>query len=193
MKSVRSATPMEISINSYLRRSPPARSSSVPLSRCRELPHWAEPYYSVRYTQLDRHQGAQTIKMQDKSLNDATARNSFTSGPRQTKPKYPRIHRDDNELGPIGCRILSSSSILSKSTELSLNNNKIKDVGLKALANADLTLIEDLSLSFIYYTQATITSLRKAWKLYKVRSTAFSVWILEATDSTTVQSQLFAQ
>lgn len=63
---------------------------------------------------------------------------------------------DDNELGPIGCRLLSSSPLLANLTELSLNNNKIKDVGLKALTNADLKFIEDLSLSFLLSIQVII-------------------------------------
>jgi hypothetical protein len=41
-------------------------------------------------------------------------------------------------------------------TELSLNNNKIKDVGVKALATADLSAIEDLSLSFIFAIKVTM-------------------------------------
>ena len=49
----------------------------------------------------------------------------------------------------MGCRILASSNILSRLTELSINNNKVKDAGVKELAKAGLDFIEDLSLSFI--------------------------------------------
>ena len=49
----------------------------------------------------------------------------------------------------MGCRILASSSLMSRLTELSLNNNKIKDAGIKELANAGLDFLEDLSLSYI--------------------------------------------
>lgn len=53
---------------------------------------------------------------------------------------------DDNELGPIGCRVLATSELIPRLTELSLNNNKVKDIGVKALSNADLLALEDLSL-----------------------------------------------
>ena len=49
----------------------------------------------------------------------------------------------------MGCRILAISNILSRLTELSLNNNKVKDTGIKELTKAGLDFIEDLSLSFI--------------------------------------------
>jgi Leucine-rich repeat (LRR) protein len=39
---------------------------------------------------------------------------------------------------------------MGRLTELSINNNKIKDVGVKALATADLSALEDLSLSFTF-------------------------------------------
>ena len=42
---------------------------------------------------------------------------------------------------------VAGSSLLGRLTELNLNNNKLKDIGVKALANADLQAIEDLSLS----------------------------------------------
>lgn len=72
---------------------------------------------------------------------------------------------DDNEIGPLGCRALSSSTLLSRLTELSLNNNKIKDVGVKALVTADLSALEDLSLSFTFITQAIISSQAKELQL----------------------------
>jgi len=40
--------------------------------------------------------------------------------------------------------------MLSRLTELSLNNNKLRDVGLKSLATGELFALEDLSLSFIF-------------------------------------------
>jgi len=63
------------------------------------------------------------------------------------------VYIDDNELGPIGCRILAKSSLLERLTDLSINNNKIKDAGLKELASAGLPFIEDLSLSYTSLTQ----------------------------------------
>lgn len=39
---------------------------------------------------------------------------------------------------------------MARLTELALNNNKIRDVGVKALAGADLDVLEDLSLSYIF-------------------------------------------
>ena len=68
----------------------------------------------------------------------------------------------DNEIGPIGCRALSSSELLTRLTELSLNKNKIKDVGVKALATADLSALEDISLSFIFVMQMITPSLPMA-------------------------------
>jgi hypothetical protein len=52
--------------------------------------------------------------------------------------------------------VLAGSALLSRLTELNLNNNKLKDVGMKALANADLLAIEDLSLStFLVFQMIT--------------------------------------
>lgn len=85
--------------------------------------------------------------MPDKPRDDAAHRPDTPAGAVQSQPQYALIEADDNELGPIGCRILSSSALLANLTELNLSNNKIKDVGVKALANADLQFIEDLSLS----------------------------------------------
>jgi hypothetical protein len=48
--------------------------------------------------------------------------------------------------------------MLGALTELSLNNNKIKDVGLQALVKAELQFIEDLSLSYTSLTQTRTLS-----------------------------------
>lgn len=66
-------------------------------------------------------------------------------------------------MGPIGCRVLAGSALLSRLTELNLNNNKLKDVGVKALANADLLAIEDLSLSTYIVFKMTIQSQMRDW------------------------------
>jgi Leucine-rich repeat (LRR) protein len=68
---------------------------------------------------------------------------------------YASADAADNELGPIGCRILAGSALLARLTELNLSNNKLKDVGVKALASADLLALEDLSLSRTGGTQMT--------------------------------------
>ena len=85
--------------------------------------------------------------MPTKPLNDVGAEQGPFSSFDEIEPMYLRGNAADNELGPIGCRVLAGSSLLGRLTELNLNNNKLKDIGVKALANADLQAIEDLSLS----------------------------------------------
>ena len=86
--------------------------------------------------------------MSHKSRNHGVAR--FTKPPNASEIESKSVinNLDDNELGPIGCRFLANSSIVQNLSELSLNNNKIKDAGLKSLTQADLQVLEDLSLSF---------------------------------------------
>lgn len=86
--------------------------------------------------------------MQDKSLDNAGAVEAKHACADAAEPEYTDIDEDNNELGPMGCKILASSNILSRLTELHLNNNKIKDTGVKELSKVGLDFIEDLSLSY---------------------------------------------
>jgi len=60
--------------------------------------------------------------------------------------KYKFEYADYNRIGPIGCRALSSCSTLTNLRALELSNNKIKDMGVKALITAKFNDLQDLDL-----------------------------------------------
>ena len=61
--------------------------------------------------------------------------------------KYAQNNVDKNKLGPLGCRIIASSPSLQNIKSLQLNQNKIKDGGLRALGTSLFEELEDLSLN----------------------------------------------
>lgn len=70
----------------------------------------------------------------------------------------------------MGCKELAMSSLLPRLDSLSLNCNKIKDIGVKHLASASFPKLDDLSLSTSpTSTQATTRSPPTASSLSRER------------------------
>ena len=124
--------------------------------------------------------------MQDKSLDNAGAVETEHACPDAAESEYEDMDEDNNELGPMGCKILASSNILSRLTELHLNNNKIKDTGVKELSKVGLDFIEDLSLSYKFpikmRTRSPLMASRNSPERFPTSSA--SAW--EETNSTTL-------
>ena len=86
----------------------------------------------------------------------------------------------------MGCKILASSNILSRLTELHLNNNKIKDTGVKELSKVGLDFIEDLSLSYKFPIQMRTKSPLMVSRSSPERFPTSSASAWEGTNSTTL-------
>ena len=57
------------------------------------------------------------------------------------------VYADKNRLGPLGCRVIASAPSLQNLKSLELNQNKIKDGGVRALGTSLFEGLEDLSLN----------------------------------------------